>query len=39
MAIIRNIPEYKAPYEVMLNLYPDQFIDEGKYYSEAYKRI
>jgi len=38
MAIIRNIPEYKAPYEVMLNLYPDQFIDEGKYYSEALQK-
>lgn len=29
MAIIKQIPEYNAPYEVMLNLYPDQFIDEG----------
>ena len=28
MAIIREIPEYTAPYEVMMNLYPDQFIDE-----------
>lgn len=38
MAIIRNIPEYKAPYEVMLNLYPDQFIDEGMYYSDALRK-
>lgn len=28
MAIIRDIPEYKAPYEVMLNLFPDQFLDD-----------
>jgi len=38
MAIIRNIPDYKAPYEVMLNLYPDQFIEEGLYYSEQLKK-
>ncbi len=29
MAIITNIPNYNAPQEVVLNLYPDQFIGEG----------
>lgn len=29
MPIIREIKDYAAPYEVMLNLYPDQFVDEG----------
>ncbi len=29
MAIITNIPNYNAPQEVLLNLYPDQFIGEG----------
>ena len=38
MAIIRELPEYKAPYEVMLNLYPDQFIDEGLVYHSLLKK-
>jgi len=29
MPIIRDIVDYNAPYEVMLNVYPDQFIEEG----------
>lgn len=29
MAIIRQLSEYTAPQEVLLNLYPDQFIGEG----------
>ena len=29
MPIIRDIKDYTAPYEVMLNLYPDQFVEEG----------
>lgn len=28
MAIIREIPDYQAPFEVMMNLYPDQFLLE-----------
>lgn len=29
MAIITTIPDYNAPQEVLLNLYPNQFIGEG----------
>ena len=29
MAIVRQIPEYTAPYEVMMNLFPDQFIGDN----------
>ena len=29
MAIIKELAEYTAPQEVLLNLYPDQFIGEG----------
>lgn len=30
MAIIREISEYNAPQEVMMQLYPDQFLKEGE---------
>ena len=41
MAIIREgtIKEYTAPYEVMLNLYPDQFVEKKKKSEDSWIKI